>query len=228
MVRKVDLDKGLGMTSLRTRTRLLERLSEKGISDVRVLEAIRDVPRHLFLDEAFASRAYEDLSLPIGNQQTISQPYIVAKMTEILIREDRFVQTPLLNSLEVGTGCGYQAAILSFFSKKVTSIERIKSLYDKAKKNLQAIKVRNVNLIYGDANEFLAKEKFDSILLAAAPNQIPSEFLSYLEVGGRLIAPVGNSESQELVLVTKTEENKYQEEIIEKVMFVPMLKGIED
>ena len=228
MVRKVDLDKGLGMTSLRTRTRLLERLSEKGISDVRVLEAIRDVPRHLFLDEAFASRAYEDLSLPIGNQQTISQPYIVAKMTEILIKEDKFVQTPLLNSLEVGTGCGYQAAILSVFSKKVTSIERIKSLYDKAKKNLQALKVRNVNLIYGDANEFLAKEKFDSILLAAAPNHIPSEFLSYLEIGGRLIAPVGNSESQELVLVTKTEENNYQEEIIEKVMFVPMLKGIED
>ena len=121
-----EIFQGQGMTSLRTRQRLIERLTEKGISDVRVLEAMRDTPRHLFLDEALSTRAYEDLALPIGYQQTISQPYIVAKMTEELIQHDKMSQKPLKNVLEIGTGCGYQSYILSLFSKKVVSLERIK------------------------------------------------------------------------------------------------------
>ena len=129
-----DIVQGQGMTSLRTRQRLIERLTEKGISDVRVLEAMRDSPRHLFLDEALSSRAYEDLALPIGYQQTISQPYIVARMTECLLSDDRLSETPLQNTLEIGTGCGYQTYLLSIFSKQVTSLERIEPLQEKASK----------------------------------------------------------------------------------------------
>ena len=226
MVGEIEKDRGLGMTSMRTRERLLERLSEKGIDDVRVLEALRDIPRHLFLDEALASRAYEDLSLPIGNQQTISQPYIVARMTEILVQDERFTQKPLKNTLEIGTGCGYQAAILSLFSNRVTSIERIKALYEKAKRNLDKLKIRNVRLIHGDAYDFLEEENFDSILLAAAPKEVPEKILSSLIKGGKLIAPVGNKERQDLVLVTRMDKDYYKYEKIEEVLFVPMLDGV--
>ena len=138
-----EILQGQGMTSLRTRQRLIERLTEKGISDIRVLEAMRDAPRHLFLDEALSTRAYEDLALPIGYQQTISQPYIVAKMTEALIQHDKMSPKPLKNVLEIGTGCGYQSYILSLFSKEVVSLERIKPLQEKAKKLLKALKVTN-------------------------------------------------------------------------------------
>lgn len=138
---------GKGMTSLRTRQRLVERLTDQGISDVRVLEVMRDTPRHLFLDEALASRAYEDLALPIGHQQTISQPYIVARMTELLIQNERLSQRPLGAVLEIGTGCGYQTAILSKFSEKVISIERIKPLHEKAKHILKDLKIRNAELL---------------------------------------------------------------------------------
>ena len=137
---------GKGMTSLRTRQRLVERLTDQGISDVRVLEVMRDTPRHLFLDEALASRAYEDLALPIGHQQTISQPYIVARMTELLIQNERLSQRPLGAVLEIGTGCGYQTAILSKFSQKVISIERIKPLHEKAKHILKDLKISNAEL----------------------------------------------------------------------------------
>ena len=158
------------MTSLRTRQRLLERLTEKGIKDIRVLEAMRDIPRHLFLDEALASRAYEDLALPIGYQQTISQPYIVARMTEILIEDNKLEYQPINRALEVGTGCGYQAAILSRFSKSVVTIERIKALHEKAVKNLNKLKIRNVNLLFDDGSQFKeTKESYDAILFAAAP-----------------------------------------------------------
>ena len=161
---------GLGMTSLRTRQRLIERLTEKGIKDVRVLEAMRDTPRHLFLDEALASRAYEDLALPIGYQQTISQPYIVARMTEILIEDKKLEAQPIEKALEVGTGCGYQAAILSRFSKSVHSLERIKALHDKAAMNLKNLKIRNVRLLFDDGSNFRdSSENYDAILFAAAP-----------------------------------------------------------
>ena len=217
---------GLGMTSLRTRQRLVERLTEKGIKDVRVLEAMRDTPRHLFLDEALASRAYEDLALPIGYQQTISQPYIVARMTEILIEDKKLEAQPIEKALEVGTGCGYQAAILSRFSKSVHSLERIKALHDKAAMNLKNLKIRNVRLLFDDGSNFRdSSENYDAILFAAAPLEVPSYFLDKLNVGGRLVAPIGDREVQDLSLIKKIGKDKYETEVIEKVLFVPFLGG---
>ena len=218
---------GLGMTSLRTRQRLIERLTEKGIKDVRVLEAMRDTPRHLFLDEALASRAYEDLALPIGYQQTISQPYIVARMTEILIEDTKLEAQPIEKALEVGTGCGYQAAILSRFSKSVHSLERIKALHDKAAMNLKNLKIRNVRLLFDDGSNFRdSSENYDAILFAAAPLEVPSYFLDKLNVGGRLVAPIGDGEVQDLSLIKKLGKDKYETEVVEKVLFVPFLSGI--
>ena len=217
---------GLGMTSLRTRQRLVERLTEKGIKDVRVLEAMRDTPRHLFLDEALASRAYEDLALPIGYQQTISQPYIVARMTEILIEDKKLEAQPIEKALEVGTGCGYQAAILSRFSKSVHSLERIKALHDKAAINLKNLKIRNVRLLFDDGSNFRdSSENYDAILFAAAPLEVPSYFLDKLNVGGRLVAPIGDKEVQALSLIKKIGKDKYETEVVEKVLFVPFLGG---
>ena len=217
---------GLGMTSLRTRQRLLERLTEKGIKDIRVLEAMRDTPRHLFLDEALASRAYEDLALPIGYQQTISQPYIVARMTEILIEDKKLESQPIDKALEVGTGCGYQAAILSRFSKSVLTIERIKALHDKAAKNLKKLKVRNVKLLFDDGSGLIeAKENYDAILFAAAPLEVPTYFLDKLAIGGRLVAPIGGGEVQDLSLIKRLSKNKYETEVVEQVLFVPFLGG---
>ena len=217
---------GLGMTSLRTRQRLVERLTEKGIIDVRVLEAMRDTPRHLFLDEALASRAYEDLALPIGYQQTISQPYIVARMTEILIEDKKLEAQPIEKALEVGTGCGYQAAILSRFSKSVHSLERIKALHDKAAMNLKNLKIRNVRLLFDDGSNFRdSSENYDAILFAAAPLEVPSYFLDKLNVGGRLVAPIGDREVQDLSLIKKIGKDKYETEVVEKVLFVPFLGG---
>ena len=217
---------GLGMTSLRTRKRLLERLTEKGIKDIRVLEAMRDTPRHLFLDEALASRAYEDLALPIGYQQTISQPYIVARMTEILIEDKKLESQPIDKALEIGTGCGYQAAILSRFSKSVLTIERIKALHDKAAKNLKKLKVRNVKLLFDDGSDLIeAKENYDAILFAAAPLEIPTYFLDKLSIGGRLVAPIGGGEVQNLSLIKRLSKNKYKTEVVEQVLFVPFLGG---
>ena len=217
---------GLGMTSLRTRQRLLERLTEKGIKDIRVLEAMRDTPRHLFLDEALASRAYEDLALPIGYQQTISQPYIVARMTEILIEDKKLESQPIDKALEVGTGCGYQAAILSRFSKSVLTIERIKALHDKAAKNLKKLKIRNVKLLFDDGSGLIeAKENYDAILFAAAPLEVPAYFLDKLAIGGRLVAPIGGGEVQDLSLIKRLSKNKYETEVVEQVLFVPFLGG---
>ena len=217
---------GLGMTSLRTRQRLLERLTEKGIKDIRILEAMRDTPRHLFLDEALASRAYEDLALPIGYQQTISQPYIVARMTEILIEDKKLESQPLDKALEVGTGCGYQAAILSRFSKSVLTIERIKALHDKAAKNLKKLKIRNVKLLFDDGSGLIeAKENYDAILFAAAPLEVPTYFLDKLAIGGRLVAPIGGGEVQDLSLIKRLSKNKYETEVVEQVLFVPFLGG---
>ena len=217
---------GLGMTSLRTRQRLLERLTEKGIKDIRVLEAMRDTPRHLFLDEALASRAYEDLALPIGYQQTISQPYIVARMTEILIEDKKLESQPIDKALEIGTGCGYQADILSRFSKSVLTIERIKALHDKAAKNLKKLKVRNVKLLFDDGSDLIeAKQNYDAILFAAAPLEVPTYFLDKLSIGGRLVAPIGGGEVQDLSLIKRLSKNKYETEIVEQVLFVPFLGG---
>lgn len=220
-----DTMQGQGMTSLRTRQRLIERLTEKGISDVRILEAMRDSPRHLFLDEALSTRAYEDLALPIGYQQTISQPYIVARMTECLISDERLSEIPLQNTLEIGTGCGYQTYLLSIFSKKVTSIERIEPLQEKAKKILKKLKVTNVNFKLDDANN-LDDQEYDAILSAAAPLEVPDNLKKRLKIGGKLILPVGDSNSQVLTLVKRVTKNEFIEERLEDVLFVPLLKGV--
>ena len=216
---------GQGMTSLRTRQRLIERLTEKGISDIRVLEAMRDTPRHLFLDEALSTRAYEDLALPIGYQQTISQPYIVAKMTEALIQHDKMSQKPLKNVLEIGTGCGYQSYILSLFSKKVVSLERIKPLQEKAKKLLKGLKVSNV-IFKVDDGSTIKDSKFDAILSAAAPLEVPLDLKERLSVGGRMIIPVGDKTNQVLTLVTRISKKEFVEDKLEDVLFVPLLKGV--
>ena len=216
---------GQGMTSLRTRQRLIERLTEKGISDVRILEAMRDSPRHLFLDEALATRAYEDLSLPIGYQQTISQPYIVARMTECLISDERLSEIPLENTLEIGTGCGYQTYLLSIFSKKVTTIERIEPLQIKAKNILKNLKVKNVSFKFDDGNN-LGQQQYDAILSAAAPFEVPQNLKERLSIGGKLVLPVGNNEQQVLTLVKRISEDEFLEEKLEEVMFVPLLKGV--
>ena len=220
-----ELLQGQGMTSLRTRQRLIERLTEKGISDVRVLEAMRDSPRHLFLDEALSTRAYEDLALPIGYQQTISQPYIVARMTEALVSGDRLAEVPLKKTLEIGTGCGYQTYLLAIFSKKVTSIERIEPLQDKAKKTLKQLKVNNVEFMVDDGNK-LGDQKYDAILSAAAPLEIPQFLKEKLNVGGKLIIPVGDSNKQILMLIKRTSKDIFIEEKLEEVLFVPLLKGV--
>ena len=220
-----EIVQGQGMTSLRTRQRLIERLTEKGISDIRVLEAMRDTPRHLFLDEALSTRAYEDLALPIGYQQTISQPYIVAKMTEALIQHDKMSQKPLNSVLEIGTGCGYQSYILSLFSKKVVSLERIKPLQEKAKKTLKGLKVSNIVFNVDDGSS-IKESKFDAILSAAAPLEVPLDLKEKLSVGGKMIIPVGDNSRQVLTLVTRVSKKEFQETKVEDVLFVPLLKGV--
>lgn len=220
-----QLVQGQGMTSLRTRQRLIERLTEKGIADVRILEAMRDTPRHLFLDEALSTRAYEDLALPIGYQQTISQPYIVARMTEALVSDDRLTEKPLQKTLEIGTGCGYQTYLLSLFSKKVTTIERIEALKDKAQKTLKELKINNITFKVDDGSN-LGDDQYDAILSAAAPSEIPQSLKDRLTIGGKLIIPVGDGNRQVLTLVKRTSKSTYIEEKLEDVLFVPLLKGV--
>ena len=220
-----QLVQGQGMTSLRTRQRLIERLTEKGIADVRILEAMRDTPRHLFLDEALSTRAYEDLALPIGYQQTISQPYIVARMTEALVSDNRLSEKPLEKTLEIGTGCGYQTYLLSLFSKKVTTIERIEALKDKAQKTLKELKINNITFKVDDGSN-LGDDQYDAILSAAAPLEIPQSLKERLTIGGKLIIPVGDGNRQVLTLVKRTSKSTYIEEKLEDVLFVPLLKGV--
>lgn len=211
---------GIGMTSQRTRDRLIARLQDQGITNYEVLEAIRSTPRHLFVDEALAHRAYEDTALPIGHNQTISQPYIVAHMTELLIEG-----SPLDRVLEIGTGSGYQTAILARFAKEVYSLERIKALQEKARKRIRALKINNVVFRYADGSVGLKdKAPFDGILAAAAPSDVPQELLDQLSIGGRLVIPIGEHE-QKLYRITRTEDG-FQREFIEDVRFVPFRSGL--
>lgn len=218
---RVDLN-GIGMTSRRTRERLVQRLVDQGIDNIAVLEVMRTTPRHLFLDEAMAHRAYEDTALPIGHQQTLSQPYIVARMTELLL------QGPAPRRvLEIGAGSGYQTAILAQLVEEVCAVERIKPLLDKARKRLRALKVRNVQLSHADGSiGWPERGPFDAILAAAAPERIPKELLAQLADGGRLVLPVGEQAMQQLVRVTRTGE-QFEREVIEPVRFVPLRPGTE-
>ena len=211
---------GIGMTSARTRDRLVQRLREQGIANLAVLDRIRNVPRHIFVDEALGSRAYEDTALPIGYGQTISQPYIVARMTEAL-----FEAGPAGNVLEVGTGCGYQTAVLAPLVARLYTIERIEPLLARARERLKELGIRNVRVRHGDGTlGWKAHAPFDGILVAAAPLTVPEALVKQLRVGGRLVVPVGPEGEQELVRFTRREQG-VQRESLGAVAFVPLLGG---
>lgn len=218
-----DIRQGIGMTSARTRERLVQRLAANGIRSEAVLERIRAVPRHLFIDEALASRAYEDSALPIGKGQTISQPYIVALMTQALI-ENGETRRPE-KALEVGTGCGYQTAVLATLVGQVFTIERIASLQRQAKQRLAGLGFGNIRFRHGDGFEgWPGQAPFDAILVAAAPAEVPQDLIEQLAPGGRLVIPVGPAGSQELLRITRTETGIEREHLC-WVTFVPLVEG---
>ncbi|NCF43345.1 MAG: protein-L-isoaspartate(D-aspartate) O-methyltransferase [Proteobacteria bacterium] len=211
---------GIGMTSQRTRDRLVARLREQGITDEAVLSLIGSVPRHIFIDEAWGHRAYEDSSLPIGHGQTISQPFIVALMSQLLN------VSPRQRVLEVGTGSGYQTAVLASLCERLFSVERIEALVPRAQQRFAAMKLRNITLRYGDGYAgWPEKAPFDGILVTAAPPEIPAALVDQLALGGRLIAPVGTAESQSLQVIDRTEDGLI-ETMHERVHFVPLVNGI--
>lgn len=211
---------GIGMTSSRTRERLIQRLKEQGIADPRVLELIRTTPRHLFVDEALASRAYEDTALPIGQGQTISQPYIVARMTEAL-----FAAGPLESVLEVGTGCGYQTAILAHLAPTVYSVERINALLIGARRRLRELRLHTVKLKHADGGwGWPEHAPYAGIIVTAAPETVPEELLHQLADGGRLVIPVGPAGEQELLLLVR-QGNTVSRQSLGRVSFVPLLSG---
>lgn len=221
-MKEVDIH-GIGMTSRRTRERLIHRLSDQGIDSVEVLEVIRHTPRHLFVDETLSHRAYEDTALPIGFGQTLSQPYIVARMTEALMAAG-----PLNRVLEIGTGSGYQTAVLSPLVKKIYSVERIKPLHERAKKLLKALSIHNAQFKLSDGGMgWSVMSPFDGIIVTAAPDQIPEELLQQLsEDNGRLIVPVGGRSVQDLLRITR-QGDTFKKEMLEAVRFVPLLDGIQ-
>ena len=212
-------DKGIGMTSQRTRDRLVQRLRSEGIRDSRVLDAIGSTPRHLFVDEALASRAYEDTALPIGYGQTISQPYIVARMTELLL------QVAPHTVLEVGTGSGYQAAILSRLVEKVYSTERIEALATLARQRFRRLGYRNIRVQHSDGSWGWPQfGPFDAIIVTAGGTEIPQPLLEQLQIGGQLVMPLGDRNGQTLVAVRRT-STVYERVDLEPVVFVPLLGG---
>lgn len=214
--------KGIGMTSMRTRERMVGRLKEQGIGNHKVLDAMRNTPRHLFVDEALASRAYEDTALPIGYNQTISQPYIVAKMTELLLASG-----PLAKVLEIGTGCGYQTAVLSQLVDYVYTVERIQPLQKKAKNLVWSLKHKNISYLHSDGGwGWPEHAPYDGILVTAAPPEIPEMLLRQLAVGGVMVIPIGHAGGQELQRVTRNASG-FEVEILESVNFVPFLSGRE-
>jgi protein-L-isoaspartate(D-aspartate) O-methyltransferase len=211
---------GIGMTSARTRDRLVQRLREQGIANLAVLERIRNVPRHIFVDEALGSRAYEDTALPIGYGQTISQPYIVARMTEALLQGGTAE-----NVLEVGTGCGYQTAVLAPLVGRLYTIERIEPLLTRARERLKELGIRNARFRHGDGTlGWSAHAPYDGILVAAAPLTVPEALIRQLKIGGRLIVPIGPEGEQELVRFTRGEP-RVERESLGPVAFVPLLGG---
>ncbi|HXY76300.1 MAG TPA: protein-L-isoaspartate(D-aspartate) O-methyltransferase [Steroidobacteraceae bacterium] len=211
---------GIGMTSARTRDRLVQRLREQGITNLAVLERIRNVPRHIFVDEALGSRAYEDTALPIGFGQTISQPYIVARMTQALLEGGT-----MDNVLEIGTGCGYQSAVLAPLVRKLYTIERIRPLLERARARLKELGITNVRFRHGDGvNGWKAHAPYDAILVAAAPLTLPEALVQQLKVGGRLVVPLGPEGEQQLVRFTRREQG-VERVPLGPVAFVPLLGG---
>ena len=210
---------GIGMTSQRTRDRLITRLKEQGIKNISVLSVMRELPRHIFVDEALASRAYEDTALPIGHGQTISQPFIVARMTEILL-----AGLPKKKVLEVGTGSGYQTAVLSRLVERVFSVERISPLQNQARERFYQLKLNNIKLKHSDGSwGWEDNAPYDGIIVTCAPEQVPENLLTQLAPGGRLVIPVGGA-SQSLRLIERN-GNKFDETELDAVSFVPLLGG---
>ncbi len=213
-----------GLISARVRDRMVERVRELGVRDPRVLEALRIVPRHLFVDEALASRAYEDTALPIGQGQTISQPYIVARTAELALED--LPDARAARVLEVGTGCGYAAAILAQLFGEVVSVERLRTLHERARANLRPLRLSNVRLMFGDgAQGVAAAAPFRCIVAAAAGDEIPPAWIEQLEVGGRIVAPVGTW-NQQLTIVIKDASGRVQKSRKEPVRFVPLRGGV--
>jgi len=216
-----------GFTFTRVKDQMIQQLLDMGIKDFRVLDALSQVPRHIFLDQALWSRAYENRALTIGYKQTISQPFIVARMTEHLLTHTSKRGKVLNHVLEIGSGCGYQSAVLSYFANDVCAVERIKPLVAKSRENLSELKIRNVIVKHADGfNGWEEDLKFDGIICAAAPRQYPKELLDLLEVGGKLVIPVGLEGQQKLYVITKKSETENEEIIHEEVAFVPMLPGV--
>jgi protein-L-isoaspartate(D-aspartate) O-methyltransferase len=212
---------GIGMTSLRTRDRLVQRLRDQGIANLAVLDRIRNLPRHIFVDEAIASRAYEDTALPIGFGQTISQPYIVARMSEALLDGE-----PLKRVLEVGTGCGYQTAVLAPLAERIYTIERIEGLQRRARVRLKELGVRNVRFKVGDGSVgWRTQAPFDGIIVAAAPLVVPEELIEQLASGGRLVVPAGPEGRQQLLRIVRREQ-AIETEVLGAVSFVPLVGGV--
>ena len=213
-----------GLISARVRERMVERVRELGVRDPRVLEAMRVVPRHLFVDEALASRAYEDTALPIGQGQTISQPYIVARTAELALEDLPDARTARV--LEVGTGCGYAAAVLAQLFGEVVSVERLRALHERARANLRPLRLSNVRLMFGDgAQGVAAAAPYRCIVAAAAGDEIPPAWIEQLEVGGRIVAPVGTW-NQQLTIAVKDASGRVQKIRKEPVRFVPLRGGV--
>jgi protein-L-isoaspartate(D-aspartate) O-methyltransferase len=212
---------GIGMTSQRTRERLVQRLREQGLANLAVLDRIRNLPRHVFVDEALSSRAYEDTALPIGFGQTISQPYIVARMTEALL-----LGGPLHNVLEIGTGCGYQTAVLAPLVTRLSTVERVKPLLDRAKLRLKELGIKNVRYRFGDGMQgWKSHAPYDGILCAAAPLAVPQALLAQLSPkGGRLVLPVGPEGAQELLRIVRRDDHFIRDKL-GPVSFVPLVAG---
>lgn len=222
---QIDLE-GVGMTSRRTRNRLVARLRKAGIADERVLDAIASVPRHIFVDEALAHRAYEDSALPIGHGQTISQPYVVAAMTAAILGEGPGNGGPR-RVLEIGTGCGYQTAILATLVERVFTMERIGSLLERARDRLGALGIRNVRFRHADGNVGWREEApFDAVLVTAGATHVPDAVMEQVADGATLVIPVGNGDVQELKRLERMGD-AWRQETLEHVRFVPMLRGVQ-
>ncbi|TAK90944.1 MAG: protein-L-isoaspartate(D-aspartate) O-methyltransferase [Burkholderiaceae bacterium] len=214
-----------GMASERTRQRMVERIRQLGVRHPRVVHAMQAIPRHLFVDEGFASRAYEDTALPIAQGQTISQPYVVARMIELVLPAAQAASGMQGKVLEIGTGCGYQAAVLSQVFAEVYSIERIRALHEVARNNLRPLRIPNIRLAFGDGMLGLPQAApFDAIIVAAAGLELPQVLLEQLQIGGKLIAPVGDAD-QYLLLVERTGPAQWQQTRLDAVRFVPLLAG---
>ncbi len=212
---------GIGMTSARTRDRLVQRLREQGIASAAVLERIRNVPRHIFVDEALASRAYEDTALPIGFGQTISQPYVVARMREAVLEGG-----PVARLLEIGTVCGYQTAVLAPLVGRVYTVERIAALQQRARGRCAELQLRNIRFRHGDGTQgWKSQAPFDGVLVAAAPLTVPEALTAQLAIGGRLIVPVGPEGAQQLLRLTRREQG-IERRLLGAVSFVPLLGGL--